>query len=40
MGLIGIPKGRDYLKDLDIDGRMILKWILKKQDGRGCTGFI
>jgi hypothetical protein len=21
---------RDYLKDLDVDGRMILNWILKK----------
>jgi len=40
MGWVGKPKGRDHLEDLDLDGRMILKWILKKQDGRGCTGFI
>jgi hypothetical protein len=25
-------EGRDHLKDLDIDGRIILKWILKNQD--------
>ena len=40
MGLVGKPKGRDHFEDVDLDGRMILKWVLKKQDGRGCTGFI
>jgi hypothetical protein len=25
---------KDPLKNLDIDKRIILKWILKKQDGR------
>jgi hypothetical protein len=24
-------KGRDHLGDLDADGKMLLKWILKKQ---------
>jgi hypothetical protein len=40
MGLVGRSKERDHFEDLDLDGRMILKWILKKQDGRSCTGFI
>jgi hypothetical protein len=28
------PEDKDHLKNLDIDKRIILKWILKKQDGR------
>jgi hypothetical protein len=29
----GDPRERDYLKDLGIDGRIILKWIFQKWDG-------
>jgi hypothetical protein len=29
-----------HLEDLDVDGKMILKWILKEQSGRVWTGLI
>jgi hypothetical protein len=31
--LVGRPEGRRPLKDPDVDGRIILKWIFKKWDG-------
>jgi hypothetical protein len=27
-------KGIDHLEDLDVDGRIILEWILEKQGGK------
>jgi hypothetical protein len=27
----------DHLEDLDIDGRIILRWVLRRQDVRGNT---
>jgi hypothetical protein len=36
----GNMKGRDHLEDLSIDGRLILKLILKRLDVRVQTGFI
>ena len=37
---MGNPRGEDSLGDLGVDGRIILKLILKKSDWRACTGLI
>jgi hypothetical protein len=34
------PKEWDQLGDLGVDGKLILKWILNKQDTRTSAGFI
>ena len=36
---VGNMRERDHLEDLGVDGRIILKWILK-WDGEARTGFI
>jgi hypothetical protein len=38
--LVGRLQGRDGLKDKGIVGRMILRGILKKQDGRAWSEFV
>jgi hypothetical protein len=37
---MGNVKVRDHLGDLGVNGRIILKWILKKQFERVWTAFI
>ena len=39
-GLVGKPEGKRPLEILSVDGRIILKWIVTKQDVRLWTGFI
>jgi hypothetical protein len=36
----GYLKERDYLKDLGVNGRMILKWILNKWELEGVVGWM
>jgi hypothetical protein len=37
---MGIPSGKYCSGDLDVDGSMILKWVLERQDMRVWTEFI
>jgi hypothetical protein len=36
--LVKKPEGRDHLGDTGVDGRIILRWILRKWDVRVWTG--
>jgi len=36
----GHVKERDNLLHVGVDGRIILRWILKKYGGRACSGLI
>jgi hypothetical protein len=37
---LGNQKERDHMEALGIDGRIMLKWILKKYDRRAWTGLL
>jgi hypothetical protein len=39
-GLVGKTERKNHFEDLCIDGRVIFKWILKKQDGRAWPELI
>jgi hypothetical protein len=36
----GDLRERDHVEDLDVDGRSILRWVLKKWDGEAWTRLI
>jgi hypothetical protein len=38
--LVGKPKEKSHLKELGVDGKIILEWILGKLGRRVWTGFI
>jgi hypothetical protein len=40
MNLVEKPEEREHFEDLRVDGRLILKRILQKWDGRAWTGLI
>jgi hypothetical protein len=37
---VEIPEGRNHLKDLGLDGTIILKWIFRKKDVETWIGFL
>jgi hypothetical protein len=39
-GWVGRPEERKYLNDLGVDGRTIIKWIVKKWGGEALIGLL
>ena len=37
--LVGKPEGKNHWGELDVDGRIILRWILRKWEGVVGTGW-
>ena len=37
---VGKPEGKDHLEDPGIDGKVILRWLIRKWDRGAWTGFI
>ena len=37
--LVGKPEGKDHWGDQDVDGRILLRWILRKWEGIVGTGW-
>jgi hypothetical protein len=37
---VGKPDGKNHWEDLDVGGRIILRWILERKDGVVWTGLI
>jgi hypothetical protein len=38
--VVGEPEGKKPLGNLEVDGKIILEWILGKRGGRLLTGFM
>jgi len=34
------PRGKDHVQDLDVDGKIILKWIFKRWNEETWTGLL
>jgi hypothetical protein len=37
---VGKPEGREQLEDLNVNGRIMLKWVLRKLSGKLWIGFM
>jgi hypothetical protein len=37
--LVRKPEGKNHSEDLGVNGKILLRWILEKQDGKTWNGF-